>query len=112
MNIMFYDYSGPWDNFTGIDAPLYGRWGEGYIGHHTESKGWLLANATDETSGIYCPASASPNITYSRQEGWLNYYEILQFWHNETVEDPRWGDLVLGRENWNIYDHLSGNVDG
>merc|ERR1712142_716789 len=23
MNIMFYDYSGPWDNFTGIDAPLY-----------------------------------------------------------------------------------------
>jgi len=140
MNIMFYDYSGPWDNFTGIDAPLYGRWGEGYIGHpkfgfnmyetlqhyfkhgvppekismglHTESKGWLLANATDETSGIYCPASASPNMTYSRQEGWLNYYEILQFWHNETVEDPRWGDLVLGRENWNIYDHLSGNVDG
>jgi len=140
-NLMFYDYSGPWDNFTGIDAPLYGRWGEGYAGHpkygfniyetlsfylsrgfpaekismgiHTESKGWVLANATDEASGIYCPAyEGSPNMTYSRQEGWLNYYEILQFWHNETVEDPRWEDLEVGRDKWTIYDHQNGKVDG
>ena len=53
INIMTYDYSGPWDNFTGnnnnkiiirflistinpikgIDQPLYGRWGEGFVGH-------------------------------------------------------------------------------
>merc|ERR1711892_944892 len=137
-------YSGPWDNFTGIDAPLYGRWGEGYVGHpkygfniyetmqhylthgvppeklsmgiHTESKGWVLANganSTDEDSGIYCPAyEGNPNMTFSRQEGWLNYYEILQFWHNETVEDSRWGDLILGRDEWTIYDHLNGMVDG
>jgi len=140
LNLMSYDYSGPWDPFTGIDAPLYGRWGEGYYGHpkyqfnihetiqyylsncfpaekivlgiHTESKAWTLNNGTDERSGMYCPGIQSPNMTYSRQEGWLNYYEILQFWHNETVEDPRWGDLVLGRENWNIFDHENGQVDG
>jgi len=144
LNVMFYDYAGPWDNFTGIDAPLYGRWGEGYVGHpkygfniyetmqhylthgvppeklsmgiHTESKGWVLANganSTDEDSGIYCPAyEGNPNMTFSRQEGWLNYYEILQFWHNETVEDSRWGDLILGRDEWTIYDHLNGMVDG
>jgi len=140
LNLMTYDYSGPWDNFTGIEAPLYGRWGEGYVGHpkyqfnihetmqyyfsqgfppekialgiHTESKGWVLANQTDEASGIYCPAYGSPNMTYSRQEGWLYYYEILQFWHNETVEDPRWSDVVLGRDQWTIYDHDNGKVDG
>eukprot|EP00090_Calanus_glacialis_P026959 TRINITY_DN4239_c0_g1_i1.p1 TRINITY_DN4239_c0_g1~~TRINITY_DN4239_c0_g1_i1.p1 ORF type:complete len:707 (-),score=115.83 TRINITY_DN4239_c0_g1_i1:41-1879(-) len=140
LNLMTYDYSGPWDNFTGIEAPLYGRWGEGYVGHpkyqfnihetiqyyfsqgfppekialgiHTESKGWVLANQTDEASGVYCPAYGSPNMTYSRQEGWLYYYEILQFWHNETVEDPRWDDVVLGRDQWTIYDHENGKVDG
>jgi len=140
MNLMSYDYSGGWDPFTGIDAPLYGRWGEGYYGHpkyqfnihetilyylsqnvppekialgiHTESKAWTLLNGTDEGSGIYCPGEASPNMTYSRQEGWLNYYEVLQFWHNETVEDPRWDDLILGRDQWTIFDHESGNVDG
>jgi chitinase len=140
LNLMTYDYSGPWDNFTGIEAPLYGRWGEGYVGHpkyqfnihetmqyyfsqgfppekialgiHTESKGWVLANQTDEASGIYCPTYGSPNMTYSRQEGWLYYYEILQFWHNETVEDPRWSDVVLGRDQWTIYDHDNGKVDG
>jgi len=139
INIMSYDYSGPWDPFTGPDAPLYGRWGEGFIGHpkyqfnihetvqyylksgipgsklslgiHTESKGWTL-NDSNKTN-VYCPADeASPNMTFSRQEGWLNYYEILQFWHNETIEDPRWTDLKPGKENWDIYDKESGNWDG
>ena len=26
LNLMTYDYSGDWDNYTGIDAPLYGRY--------------------------------------------------------------------------------------
>ena len=69
VNVMTYDYSGPWDPYTGVNAPLYGRWGEGFIGHpkyqfnvhqtiqyylkyipaeklvlgiHTEAKGWTL----------------------------------------------------------------------
>lgn len=141
-NVMSYDYSGAWDNFTGIDQPLYGRWGEGFTGHpkyqfnihetiqyylgngvppsklsmgiHTESKGWILdAPNNDSQAGIYCPASeGSPNMTYSRQVGWLNYYEILQFWHNETIEDPRWSDLEPGKEHWTIHDKEHGNWDG
>merc|ERR1719309_372663 len=139
-NLMAYDYAGPWDPFTGIDAPLYGRWGEGFVGHpkygfnihetikhyldsgfpadqivmgiHTESKAWFLDDPVPASSGIYCPGVKSENMTYSRQEGWLYYYEILQFWHNETVEDPFWSDIVLGRDNWEIRDHESGSVDG
>jgi len=141
-NIMSYDYSGAWDPFTGIDQPLYGRWGEGFTGHpkyqfnmhetiqyylnsgvpasklsmgiHTESKGWILNVTNDDSmAGIYCPADGgSPNMTYSRQVGWLNYYEVLQFWHNETIEDPRWSDLIPGKESWTIYDKENGNWDG
>jgi len=138
INVMSYDYSGPWDPFTGIDAPLYGRWGEGFVGHpkyqfnmhetfqyylsyvpanklamgiHTEAKGWVLSD--NDQAGCYCPCDeGSPNMTYSRQQGWINYYEILQFWHNETIEDPLWDDLIPGKESWTIYDKEAGNWDG
>ena len=31
---MSYDYhGGSFDDFTGIDQPLYGRWEEGFVGH-------------------------------------------------------------------------------
>lgn len=33
INVMTYDYGGLWDNFTGIDAPIYGRWEESFYGH-------------------------------------------------------------------------------
>jgi chitinase len=120
---------------------LYGRWGEGYVGHpkyqfnihetiqhylshgfpadkivlgiHTENKGWILDDPKPEQSGIYCPGIKSPNMTYSRQEGRLYYYEILQLWRNGTASTvPGWEDVVLGRENWNIFDHENGQVDG
>ena len=139
INIMSYDYHGAFDNFTGIDQPLYGRWGEGFVGHpgyqfnmhetiqyyinngmpanqlvvgiHTESKGWVLHD--NNLTAVYCPAyEPSPNMTYSRHEGWLFYYEVLQFWHNETIEDPRWSDLKPGKDSWTIYDKESGNWDG
>jgi len=140
INIMTYDYSGPWDNFTGIDQPLYGRWGEGFVGHpkyqfnihetvqhylkngippekiamgiHTESKGWVLDD--NNKTGLYCPAyEPSPNVSFSRQEGWLFYYEILQFWHNETCEDPLWcDDLKVGKDHWTIHDKEHGDWDG
>lgn len=131
INVMSYDYGGLWDKFTGIDAPLFGRWEEGFVGHphyefsihstiqyyldqgvpseklvlgiHTESKGFVLKNNTE--NGIYCPAEGSPNMTFSRQEGWLNYYEILQFFYNETIEDAHYQELGIkpGVENWNLF---------
>jgi len=130
INVMTYDYGGLWDGFTGIDAPLYGRWEEGFVGHphyefsvhatiqyylesvppeklslgiHTESKGFLLKDETE--NGIYCPAIGSPNMTFSRQEGWLNYYEILQFFYNDTITDPNYADLGIkpGKELWNEF---------
>jgi len=129
-NLMAYDYGGGWFPFTGIDAPLYKRPVENdpdselyqfnihdgvqwyinqgvppeklVLGLHTEAKSWVLEDP--ERNGIDCPAFAAPNMTFSQQEGWLNYYEVLQFFYNETIEDPLWGDLKPGIENWNIVD--------
>jgi len=141
INIMSYDYGGAWDSHTGIDAPVFGRWEESFAGHghygfdihsgvqwylnhgvpperlalgiHTESKGFFLENEGDENSGIYCPATHSTNMTYSRQEGWLYYYEVLQFWFNATLDvPPGWEDVILGKENWVIHDHENGGLDG
>ena len=51
-------------------------------------------------------------MTFSQQEGWLNYYEVLQLWYNETIEDPNWSDAVLGRDAWTIHDKQHGDWDG
>lgn len=127
-NLMAYDYGGPWSPYTGMDAPLYKRpveadpdselfqfnvhdgvqWylSQGVppekltLGLHTEAKAWVLDDQS--RNGVDCPASPAPNMTYSQQEGWLNYYEILQFFCNETIEDPLWSDLKPGIENWHI----------
>merc|ERR1711936_1427409 len=69
------------------------------------------------SAGIYCPAeSASPNMTYSRQEGWMFYYEVLQFFYNDTLTDAElpthWPDLKPGLKHWTIYDSANGNQDG
>merc|ERR1711926_70383 len=95
------------------------------LGVHTEGKAWILEqNATAENcpgpdcpAGIYCPAeSASPNMTYSRQAGWMFYYEVLQFFYNDTISDAElpthWPDLKPGLEHWTIYDANNGNQDG
>jgi len=95
------------------------------LGIHTEGKSWILEKpATEETcpgpdcgAGIYCPtAEGGPNVTYSRQVGWMFYYEVLQFYYNDTIPDaelsPEWPDLIVGKEHWTIYDHENNNVDG
>jgi len=153
INVMAYDYHGAWEDYTGIDQPLYGKWEESLVGHpayqynvhdtiqyyldqgvpsqklvlgiHTEGKGWILEqSATAENcpgpdcpAGIYCPvAGPSPNVTYSRQEGWLFYYEVLQLFFNDTIPDAElpthWPDVKPGLEHWTIYDNLNGNQDG
>jgi len=127
-NLMFYDYGGAWFPFTGIDAPLYKRPVEDspdsklyrfnihdsvqyylsqgvpadkmVLGLHSEGKSFILEDP--ERNGIDCPSSAAPNMTFSQQEGWLAYYEVLQFFYNETIEDPLWADLKPGIEHWTI----------
>jgi len=130
VNVMSYDYGGSWDMYTGVDAPLYGRIEEGFEGHphyrfsihdsiqyyleqgvpaskislgiHTQNKGFILNN--EEHNGLYCPATASPNMTFSMQEGWLDFFEVLQFFYNDTIENPLYQELGIrpGIENWEI----------
>ena len=52
---------------------------------------YILSHPGDDAeAGLYCPTdSGSPNMTFSQQEGWLNYYEVLQLWYNETSEDKK-----------------------
>jgi len=112
-NIMDYDYHGGWDNFTGHNTPLFGRHeedDENHPGHRfnlndtvtyyieagmpkekmivgmaTFGHGFVLPENTDET-GLYCPAIAgNPPGPYTRQEGFLEYYEILQAFNNDTL---------------------------
>ena len=55
-------------------------------------------------------------MTYSRQEGWMFYYEVLQFFYNDTIPDAEipthWPDLKPGLQHWTIYDSANGNQDG
>lgn len=54
------------------------------VGMATFGHGWQLPNS--EETGLYCPAIApSPPGPYSGQPGFLNYYEILQMFHNDSL---------------------------
>ena len=37
INVMTYNYHGAWENFTGIDQPLYGKWEESFIPAYYQS---------------------------------------------------------------------------
>lgn len=43
------------------------------------------------------------------------YYEVLQFYYNETLDDyepdPLWDDMIPSIEHWTIYDNANGNLD-
>jgi len=111
-NIMDYDYHGAFEPFTGHNTPLYGRHSEddinspGYrfnvndtinyyidagmplekitVGMATFGHGFVLPNNQD--TGLYCPAvSGNPAGPYSRQEGFLEFYEIMQALTNDSL---------------------------
>ena len=151
INVMTYNYHGAWENLTGIDQPLYGKWEESLspfdqynihdsiqyyieggvppeklvLGVHTKGKAWVLQeNATSENcpghdcpADIYCSTEGpAPKMTYSSQEGSMFYFEVLQFFFNDTIPDAElpthWPDLKPGLEHWTIYDSKNGNQDG
>merc|ERR1712038_1116512 len=111
-NVMDYDYHGGWEMFTGHNTPLYGRHEEDDLNHPghrfnlndsisyyidagvpremlvvgmaTFGHGWILED--EELTGIYCPAvSGTPAGPYTQQEGFWEYYEIMQAFNNDTL---------------------------
>ena len=78
---------------------------------HTEGKGYLLSDPDKETPGVYCPATQAPELAFSRQEGWVTYYEVLQLFYNDTIHYPGWEGLEPGLDHWTVHDHAHGNVD-
>jgi len=114
-NIMTYDYHGMWDNFTGLNAPFYGRKEEdredhpGHLfnmndtinwyldqgmpankivmGVPSYGRGFTLPDGTDQT-GMYCPTvDGIPKGPYTRQKGIWGFYEVLQAFNNDTLID-------------------------
>jgi len=113
VNLMDYDLHGSWDNFTGHHTPLFGRHEEDNVNHPghrlnlndsvyyyieegmpkekivvglaTFGHGFVLPEGTEET-GLFCPTIAgSPPGPYSQLVGFLEYYEILQAFNNDTL---------------------------
>merc|ERR1712055_729000 len=55
------------------------------VGLATYGRGWTLPENSEET-GLYCPTKGlSPKGPYTRQEGILDYYEIMQAFNNDTL---------------------------
>jgi len=111
-NVMDYDYHGGWENFTGHNTPLFGRHEEDDINHPghrfnlndsinyyidagvprdkivvgmaTFGHAWVLQD--EDINGLYCPTtSGSPPGPYTQQEGFFEYYEIMQAFNNDTL---------------------------
>jgi len=115
INVMDYDYHGAWDDFTGVNTPLYGRTEEddpnhpGHffnvndtvnwyieqgapreklnIGTAAYGRGFVLPQGTDQT-GLYCPTEGPmPGGPYTREDGMWSYLEILQAFNNDSLPD-------------------------
>ena len=113
INIMSYDYHGGWDNFTGLNAPMYHRQEEmdamhpGHlfnlndtvnyylsqgapkeklnIGIATYGRGFTLPSANSE-SGVYCPATGPmPGGPYTGEPGMWSYIELLHAFNDDTM---------------------------
>merc|ERR1719309_557665 len=132
INVMTYDYSGAWANFTGHNAPVFGRWEESFTGHPnkdfdvfdtlayyvahgapknkivmgmpTYGRGWLLDDETHHD--LYCPGyEGVPKMPYTRQLGIWGYNEVLQCFYNQTLNKELLAvcpECKPGEANWNI----------
>lgn len=113
INVMDYDYHGAWDNFTGVNTPLYGRTeedAENHPGHFFNvndtvnwyldhglakeklnigtaayGRGFVLPKDTTET-GLFCPTEGPmPGGPFTGEPGMWSYLEILQAFNNDTL---------------------------
>jgi len=113
MNVMAYDYHGAWDNFTGLNTPMYGRKEEkdadhpGYrfnvhdsisyyiskgadpkklnLGTAAYGRGFTLPDNSNEV-GLYCPTfEPIPGGHNTHEPGMWSYYEILEGLNNDTL---------------------------
>ena len=115
INVMGYDYHGAWDNFTGLNTPLYGRNDEGDADHPgyrfnindtinyyiergadplklnlgiaSYGRGFTLPDNTND-NGVYCQTVGPiPSGHITHEAGMWSYYEVLEALTNETLPD-------------------------
>ncbi|XP_013402309.1 chitotriosidase-1 [Lingula anatina] len=132
VNLMSYDLRGAWESVTGHQSPLYPRKDETgedlylnleftakywasqgvvpeklIIGMPTYGRGFTLSNPAN--NGMGAPAKGAANAgRYTREGGFLSYYEICEMlnngatsvWHNEhQVPYAYKGDQWVGYDN-------------
>ena len=133
INLMAYDFNGAWDNITGMNAPLYSRqsehgnereyfnvdfaakyWVNGgcpreklIIGLGTYGRCFTLTNAANHGVGALVKGACTAG-TYTREAGFLSYYEICEFRNKAgsvTVFDPEHRNpYVYNGDQWIGYD--------
>lgn len=94
VNLMAYDFSGPWTDVTGFNAPLYGAssadyYVKGYLNAGVPSdklvlgvpfygRGW--EGVADTNNGLDQPYASIPNGTFG--EGVFEYFDVAANWSN------------------------------
>jgi len=137
INLMAYDFNGAWDTQTGHNSPLYAgaddnayyslrtmEWASEYwvskgcpknklvVGMGTYGRGFTLVNAGDSAYGS--PAKgASTAGTYTREKGYLSYYEVCRIISNggSVYRDAeRQVPHVVSGNQWIGYDDVQSLV--
>ncbi|XP_051516808.1 acidic mammalian chitinase-like [Myxocyprinus asiaticus] len=109
ISVMTYDFYGSWESFTGHNSPLYRGSGDKgnkiYFNTDFAIKYWRNQGAPVDklrmgfaaygrtfrlsytTSGVGAPASGPASAgTYTREAGFLSYYEICTFLQGATIQ--------------------------
>ncbi|XP_043572169.1 acidic mammalian chitinase-like [Chiloscyllium plagiosum] len=132
LNVMTYDFFGPWSHFTGENSPLYplpnsqsalnlelnvnyamNYWKDNgapaeklNVGFPTYGHTFRL---TSSDTGVGAPASgAGPAGQYTRQAGFLAYYEICTFLKSATMKwnAPQMVPYAYKENEWLGYDNV------
>ncbi|XP_069798308.1 acidic mammalian chitinase-like isoform X2 [Narcine bancroftii] len=126
-NVMTYDFNGPWNHATGENSPLYplpnsqGYNNVDYTMNYWKNKGAPAEklnvgfptyghtfHLTSANTGIGAPAGgAGPAGTYTRQAGFLAYYEICTFLNGATKkwDAPQMTPYAYKGQIWVGYDN-------